>query len=81
MTKSKPKTRKGPGPLHVRIRELRLRRELTQESLATKCGVHKTAVSHWESGHSAPRASSMHKVADALGVKVDVMLRLLAGAA
>ena len=64
----------------MRIAELRERRKLTQEQLASACGVDKTAVSHWETGHSAPRASRMGKVAKALGVKAGELLGLLAGA-
>ena len=56
--------------LHQRIRKLRIRAGLTQAQLAVACRVHKTAVSHWETGDSAPRANSLTRVARALGVSV-----------
>lgn len=61
--------------LHRRIKELRELGEKTQEELADFVGVHKTAVSHWETGHSAPRAGAMEKVAEFLGVKVADLFR------
>ena len=56
--------------LHRRIRSLREAAGLTQETLAAFCSVDKTAVSHWETGKSAPRASRIGLVAKALGVSI-----------
>ncbi len=56
--------------LHRRIKELREAAGLTQEALAIELGMHKTAISHWETGHSAPRAGDMARVAKALKVEI-----------
>ena len=47
---------------------------MSQEDLATAVGVDKTAVSHWETGHSRPDMSRLPAVARALGVSVDALL-------
>jgi transcriptional regulator with XRE-family HTH domain len=57
-----------------RLREWRLKRDLTQEELARKAGVPTISVSHFETGHRFPNAESLRRLADALGVSADYLL-------
>lgn len=73
--KRKPKLRpRMEGPLHGLIKSLRIARGLTQQQLATKLGVDKTAVSHWENGIAQPALSRLPDLAKVLGVKVDKLI-------
>jgi len=57
-----------------RLREWRLKRNLTQEELARKADVPTISVSHFETGHRFPNAESLRRLADALGVSTDYLL-------
>ena len=57
------------------IQNFRLKKGLTQEELANIVKVDRSSVAKWETGKSAPRASLLPKVADALGCTVDELLR------
>jgi len=59
--------------IHARIAQLRAEAGLSQEQLAEKLGVDKTAISHWEQGKAAPRMSRIAEVAEALGVSIDAL--------
>jgi transcriptional regulator with XRE-family HTH domain len=63
--------RKKPRAIHARILALRTEAGLSQEDLAAKVGVDKTAVSHWENGVSSPKGARLPAVASALGVTID----------
>lgn len=54
----------------ARIRELRQARELTQEDLATHCGLFRTYMSRIETGNANPTLTMISALADALGVTV-----------
>ena len=53
------------------IRELREDRGLTQFELAIRVGVTPISIHNWEFGKSAPGASRLRALADALGVRMD----------
>jgi transcriptional regulator with XRE-family HTH domain len=57
-----------------RLREWRVKRDLTQEELARKADVPTISVSHFETGHRFPNAESLRRLADALGVSTDYLL-------
>lgn len=61
--------------IHGNIAHLRSERGMSQSQLAEKCGVDETAVSHWETGHSAPKGSRLPIVAEVLGVTIDDLFR------
>lgn len=67
------RNRRKPA-LHGTIRRLRLGMGLSQEAIALACGVDKTAVSHWERGVARPGIGRLARLADRLGVSVDVLL-------
>lgn len=48
----------------------------TQGELAERCGTHETQVSNWETGKVMPRASSVRKLAKALGVSESTLYDL-----
>lgn len=52
------------------IRALRRDRKMTQEDLASKLDVDKSAVAHWETGNNAPRADMVPRIAVALDATV-----------
>ena len=54
-----------------KLRELRARRGLTQDELAEKLYVSRTAVSKWESGKGYPNIESLKAIARFFSVSVD----------
>jgi transcriptional regulator with XRE-family HTH domain len=58
------------SPLARTIRQLRRDRELSQEALASAAGMHPKHLSEIERGNKDPRASTVARLADALGVTV-----------
>lgn len=61
--------------LGSRLAELRQKRGLTQEELASKIPVVKEQISRWENDKVAPEAKQIVPLADALGVTTDRILR------
>lgn len=55
------------------IRNLRLKRKLTQEELGSKLGVSRVAVCRWETGEAHPRAELLPKIAEILRCKIDAL--------
>ena len=69
---------KDPRPLaqHLasRLRELRARHGLTQDTVAQRLSVHESAVSRWESGNRFPTGEDLVKLSDLFRVSVDDLL-------
>lgn len=59
-----------------RIKRRRNLLDLSQEALAERAGIHRTQISFYENGERMPLASSLIKLAAALGISVG---RLLVG--
>lgn len=55
------------------IKERREKRGLTQEEVAQKLGVTRTAVAKWESGQAMPRARLLKKLSGILRCKIDAI--------
>lgn len=60
--------------LHNKIQELRKKQNLTQEELAEKLYVSRTAISKWESGRGYPSIDSLKAISDYFDVSVDDLL-------
>lgn len=60
--------------LHIRIRELRQARGLSQVELAKKLGVTKQSVSNWENDNIQPSVEMLVKLARCLCVTTDSLL-------
>ncbi len=60
--------------LSEKLRELRKSRGLTQEELADKLYVSRTAISKWESGRGYPSVESLKQIAGFFSVSVDTLL-------
>ncbi len=56
------------------IKELRLKRGITQNELANLCGVHQTAVSQWEKGRTLPDKAALVRLSDIFGVSIDTLM-------
>ena len=56
------------------LRELRLRRDLTQDELAEQLGVSVQTVSRWESGTRCPDLIMSKKIALTLGISLDELI-------
>lgn len=61
-------------PVALTMRYLRLQKDMTIQTMASKTGLNASSLSAWESGRSEPRASELMKIADALGTSVDVLV-------
>jgi transcriptional regulator with XRE-family HTH domain len=60
--------------LHHKIRKIRTEQNRTLEDIAEKCGVSKSFLSKVETGKTVPAVATLVKIAEALGVKVSVLL-------
>jgi XRE family transcriptional regulator, fatty acid utilization regulator len=58
-----------------RIRLFRKRLDLSQEELAEAVGCAQAAISAWERAEYSPSSLQMPALADALGIKIDDLLR------
>jgi len=56
------------------MRSLRERKEMSQESFADVCGLHRTAVGLLERGRSIPRLDTLLIISEHLGVAVSELL-------
>lgn len=61
-------------PVSLTMKYLRLQKDMTIQTMATKTGLNASSLSAWEAGRSEPRASELMKIADALGTSVDVLV-------
>ena len=59
---------------HEKLQELRKRNNLTQEELAQRLYVSRTAISKWESGRGYPNIDSLKAIAKFYGVTIDELL-------
>ncbi len=57
--------------MRTRIKELRAKHEITQEDLARKVGVRRETIVFLEKGKYNPSLMLAHKVAKALGSKIE----------
>jgi transcriptional regulator with XRE-family HTH domain len=55
------------------LRRIRNEKSLTQEELAHKAGIHQTYLSGMESGKRNPSIALLGRVADALGVDIQLL--------
>ena len=59
---------------HEKLQELRKRKGLTQEELAEKLFVSRTAISKWESGRGYPSIDSLKAISKYFSVTIDELL-------
>lgn len=59
------------------LKELRLKKGLTQEELATDCNLDRTYISLLERGERQPTISTVFKIAEALGVSASSIIKQL----
>jgi transcriptional regulator with XRE-family HTH domain len=57
-----------------RIKELRLKKDLTQEELATRLGVKRPTLANWEIDRAAPGYAQLTEMAKIFTVSVDYIL-------
>jgi transcriptional regulator with XRE-family HTH domain len=63
------------GNLGRNLRRVREQRELTQEDVSERSGVHATEVSRIEAGKRDPRVSTLERLANAVEVSPGELLR------
>lgn len=63
------------GKIGRLIRELRMEKGITQRALADRLGVSDRTVSKWERGRGAPDLTLLGPLSEALGVKIEGILR------
>ncbi|MBK8980582.1 MAG: helix-turn-helix transcriptional regulator [Planctomycetes bacterium] len=74
MPKSHPQRRELAHIVASRLRELRARRNLTQDQVARAVGCHESAVSRWESGSRLPPCTDVLALARLYEVSCDELL-------
>ena len=57
------------------VRKLREKQNITQEKLAELCNLHRTYIGGIERGERNVSLENIQKVADALGVKIEHLIR------
>jgi len=57
-----------------RIRDLRIKNNMTQKDLAAAAGVTAVTVGNWENGNKKPSAEALARIADAFGVSMDYVV-------
>lgn len=57
------------------IKQARLKAGLSQEQLAQKIGVSRSAVAMWETNNAAPTASKLLKISKILKCKIETLLK------
>ena len=62
--------------ISIRIKELRLENNLSQQSLAKEINVSQKAIDFWEKGINEPKASYVIKLAKFFNVSADYLLGL-----
>ncbi len=62
-----------PPEIGQRIRTARKDHGLTQEDLAAAVGVSRSAVAQWETGRAGQLTPNLARIADALGVGIEVL--------
>lgn len=62
--------------LNIRIRELRIARNITQVELARSLSVSKQSISNWENDNILPSIEMLIKIADFFSVSTDYLLGL-----
>jgi transcriptional regulator with XRE-family HTH domain len=70
--------RKGVSKI-ARLAEVRQAHGMTQEQLAAATGVHRVTIARIETGDTSPKAETLKRIADALGVLVDDLMTQEAG--
>ena len=61
-------------PFPHNLRQARLKADISQAELATRCDLHRTEISLIERGGREPRLGVLVKLADALGADIDALL-------
>jgi len=56
------------------FQNLRIKKDLTQEQVATLLSVDRSTVAKWETGDSLPRASLLSDIAKLYGCKIEDLL-------
>jgi transcriptional regulator with XRE-family HTH domain len=65
------------SPLAERLRMLRAKARVTQETIGDYVGVSQSAVGTWERGESEPLTSQIPKLCEFFGVSADMLLGLV----
>lgn len=63
-----------PQDIGTRIRTTRHDRRLTQDELADKVGVSRSAVAQWETGRTGQITGNLSRIADALEINVEYLV-------
>jgi transcriptional regulator with XRE-family HTH domain len=63
-----------PHDIGIRVRATRRDRGLTQDELADKVGVSRSAVAQWETGRTGQVTGNLSRIADALEVSVEYLM-------
>lgn len=58
------------------IKKIRESRNITQKDLAEWLGVSRQAISMWEAGRREIKVSTLHKIANVLGVTIDEVIKM-----
>lgn len=57
-----------------KLKELRKERQLTQQQLADKLGVSRSAIAMWERGEREPNFETAEAIADTFNIRLDMLI-------
>lgn len=64
----------SPPAVNITLRQVRESRDLTQQELADLLHTSQAAVARWESGRGGIRLATLHRVVEALGYTLNVII-------
>lgn len=64
----------SPPNIGARVRDIRRERGMTQDQLAERIGVSRSAVAQWETGRAGQLTGNLSRIADVLGIGMEYLM-------
>lgn len=64
----------SPTDIGARVRDVRRERGMTQDQLAERIGVSRSAVAQWETGRAGQLTGNLSRISDVLGIGMEYLM-------